>query len=96
MAKAMTSSAGAKLMEETRSQYEQSRREAGMPKGSALGIAYVAEEAYRWQSYTPEAATVDLVSAGPSPAGTTVRATTRIQVVWRDGLAGGGPARRVQ
>ncbi|WP_433496774.1 hypothetical protein ACQP1K_17465 [Sphaerimonospora sp. CA-214678] len=74
-----------KLLEETRAQYEQSRREAGLPKGSALGVAYVAEEAYRWQSYTPDAATVDLVSAGPSPAGTTVRAVTRVQVVWRDG-----------
>ncbi len=74
-----------KLLEETRTQYEQSRREAGLPNGSALGVAYVAEEAYRWQSYTPDAATVDLVSAGPSPAGTTVRAVTRVQVVWRGG-----------
>ncbi|GII56100.1 hypothetical protein Pth03_44890 [Planotetraspora thailandica] len=74
-----------RLLEQARTTYEQNRQEAGLPPGSPLGKAYVDEEAYRWQSYTPDAATVDLVSAGPDPRGTTVRARTRVQVVWRDG-----------
>jgi hypothetical protein len=73
------------LLTNTRRQYEQSRQEAGLPERSPLGRAYVTEEAYRWQSYTADAGTVDIVSAGPSPAGTTVRASTRVQVVWLDG-----------
>ena len=74
-----------RLLEQTRTTYEESRQEAGLPQGSPLGKAYVDEEAYRWESYAADAATVDIVSAGPDPRGTTVRATTRIQVVWRDG-----------
>ncbi|GAA1311677.1 hypothetical protein Psi02_72500 [Planotetraspora silvatica] len=73
------------LLEKSRTQYEESRQEAGLPPGSPLGKAFVDEEAYRWQTYTPDAATVDIVSAGPDPRGTTVRATTRVQVVWQNG-----------
>ncbi|MEZ0071651.1 hypothetical protein [Planotetraspora sp. GP83] len=74
-----------RLLEQTRTNYEERRQEAGLPQGSPLGKAFVDEEAYRWESYTSDAATVDIVSAGPDPRGTTVRATTRIQVVWQDG-----------
>ena len=35
------------------------------------------EEAFRWVAYTPAAATVDLVSAGPGGQGNTVRASPR-------------------
>ncbi|MEW9534147.1 hypothetical protein [Microbispora sp. NPDC049125] len=73
-----------RLLEQTRNQYEESRQEAGLSQGSPLGKAFVDEEAYRWESYTPDAAAVDIVSAGPDPRGTTVRATTRIQVVWHE------------
>ncbi|MEU7695244.1 hypothetical protein [Microbispora hainanensis] len=74
-----------RLLEQARTQYEERRQEAGLPEGSPLGKAYVDEEAYRWQTYTRDAATVDIVSAGPDPRGTTVRASTRIQVVWQNG-----------
>ncbi|MCT9934518.1 hypothetical protein N5079_30365 [Planotetraspora sp. A-T 1434] len=74
-----------RLLEQTRTNYEERRQEAGLPQGRPLGKAFVDEEAYRWESYTSDAATVDIVSAGPDPRGTTVRATTRIQVVWQDG-----------
>ncbi|MGI5159213.1 hypothetical protein [Microbispora sp. CA-102843] len=70
-----------RLLEQARTQYEERRQEAGLPDGSPLGKAYVDEEAYRWQTYTRDAATVDIVSAGPDPRGTTVRASTRIQVL---------------
>ncbi|GLW98899.1 hypothetical protein [Microtetraspora sp. NBRC 16547] len=81
----VTGSDAAQLLDKTRKQYEESRQEAGLPERSTLGQAYVTEEAYRWESYSPDAATVDIVSAGPSAAGTTVRASTRVQLVWRDG-----------
>ena len=45
----------------------------------------VAEEAFRWVAYTPAAAIVDLVSAGPGSQGATVRASTRMEVVWDGG-----------
>ena len=43
------------------------------------------EEAFRWVAYTPADATVDLVSAGPGSQGATVRASTRIEVIWHGG-----------
>ncbi|WP_066946643.1 hypothetical protein [Microtetraspora fusca] len=85
IARQVIGSDSAQLLDKTREQYEQSRREAGLPERSPLGKAYVTEEAYRWESYSPDAATVDIVSAGPAAAGTTVRASTRVQLVWRDG-----------
>jgi len=53
--------------------------------GAPLGDVDVAEQAFRWVAYTPAAATVDLVSAGPGGQGTTVRASTQIQVIWDGG-----------
>ena len=53
--------------------------------GAPLGNAYVSEEAFRWVAWAPSDATVDLVSAGPGSQGTTVRATTRVEVVWSGG-----------
>ncbi len=45
----------------------------------------MAEEAFRWVAYTPAAAILDLVSAGPGSQGTTVRASTQMEVVWAGG-----------
>jgi hypothetical protein len=73
------------LLDSVRDLYEDSRAEAGLPPGSSLGEAYVVYEGYRWQDYTPTAATVDIVAAAPDPAGGTVRASTRISVRWQDG-----------
>lgn len=47
--------------------------------------ARVAEKAFRWEDYTPQTATIDLVSSGPAPGGGTVMAATRLQVVWLGG-----------
>jgi hypothetical protein len=65
--------------------YDQARPAAGVPAGRPLGPAYVREEAFRWEGYTPANATVDIVSAGPGGPDLTVRAATRIEVQWRRG-----------
>ena len=62
--------------------YDQAIRAEGVPAGQSLGRAYVAEEAFRWVTYTSVSAAVDIVSAGPGDQGTTVRAVTRIEVEW--------------
>ncbi len=65
--------------------YDQARPAAGVQPGRSLGRAYVSEEAFRWEGYTPASATVDIVSAGPGGQNLTVRAATRIEVQWRRG-----------
>ncbi|MFC4906947.1 hypothetical protein [Actinomadura gamaensis] len=47
--------------------------------------AYVVLEGFRWQGYTPDTASMDVVSAGPGDSDQVVRAATRIQLQWRDG-----------
>jgi hypothetical protein len=73
------------LLEGCRLYYEASTREAGATDGRRLGRAYVVVEAYRWQSYTPQSASLDLVTAGPGDGGVTMRAATRVQVAWLGG-----------
>jgi len=81
----VTGSDAAVLLASCQSGYAQASQAAHISGGQPLGDAYVAEEAFRWVAYTPLDATVDLVSAGPGSQGTTVRATTRIEVVWAGG-----------
>lgn len=73
------------LLAACRVSYQQALRQAGVPAGQPLGPAYVTEQAFRWVAYTPAAAAVDIVSAGPGNDGTTARAVTRIEVVWQRG-----------
>lgn len=74
--------AKAALLAACQASYEQERRTAGVADGQPLGRAYVTEEAFRWVSYTPAAATIDLVSAGPGNDGATARAVTQISLTW--------------
>ena len=62
--------------------YAQASQSDGVTGGRPLGDVDVAEEAFRWVAYTPASAVIDLVSAGPGSQGTTVRASTRLQVLW--------------
>jgi hypothetical protein len=62
--------------------YQRAAQSAGVVSGRPLGRAFVIEEAFRWVAYSPADATVDIVSAGPGGQGVTVRAVTRIQVLW--------------
>jgi hypothetical protein len=73
------------LLASCRSAYSQASRAAHVTGGQPLGNAYVTEEAFRWIAYTPAEATVDLVSAGPGSQGETVRAVTRVEVIWDGG-----------
>ena len=73
------------LLASCRASYGQEARAAEVTGGQSLGRAYVTEQAFRWVAYTPADATVDIVSAGPGPQGSTVRAVTRIEVQWIGG-----------
>ena len=75
----------AALLADCLSTYGQASQSAGVTGGQPLGNVDVAEEAFRWVAYTPDAAVIDLVSAGPGSQGTTVRATTQLEVVWDGG-----------
>ncbi len=65
--------------------YRHAFRSARVVWGRPLGRAYVSEVAFGWVAYAPAAATVDIVSAGPGRQGVTVRAVTRVEVVWSRG-----------
>ena len=65
--------------------YGQASQAAHITGGQPLGDADATEEAFRWAAWTPADATADLVSAGPGSGGVTIRASTRVQVVWQDG-----------
>jgi hypothetical protein len=75
----------AALLSSCQADYVQASQAAHITAGAPLGNAYVSEEAFRWVSWTPLDATVDLVSAGPGSDGTTAQAATRVEVVWADG-----------
>lgn len=70
------------LLASCQASYGQEARAAGVTGGQSLDRAYVTEQAFRWVAYTPADATVDIVSAGPGPQGSTVRAVTRIEAQW--------------
>ncbi|MEU8804894.1 hypothetical protein [Spirillospora sp. NPDC048819] len=71
------------LLASTRAAYEELRGDR--PDGAALGRGYVVLEGFRWQGYSPQGASVDLVSAGPGDSDVTARAVTRVQLRWQDG-----------
>ena len=75
----------AALLAGCRAAYDQAARSAGVTGGQPLGTVQVTEQAFRWVTWTPAAAIIELVSAGPGPQGTTVRASTQIQAVWAGG-----------
>jgi len=65
--------------------YAQLRATARVRPGQPAGQGYATETGYRFVAYTPAAATVDIVTAGPAATGTAVLASTRIQVLWLAG-----------
>ncbi len=73
------------LLANCQTAYDQASQGQGATGGRPLGDVDVAEEAFRWVTYTPEAAIIDLVSAGPGSQGTTVPASTQVEVVWAGG-----------
>jgi hypothetical protein len=81
----VTGPAAAALLADCQSAYSQASQAARISRGEPLGDAFVTEEAFRWVDWTPADATVYLVSAGPGSQGATIRASTRVQVVWSGG-----------
>lgn len=81
----MTGLGAGALLAACRASYTQEARAAGVTGGRPLGRGYATEQAFHWVAYTPADATVDIVSAGPGPQGSTVRAVTRIEVLWISG-----------
>ena len=65
--------------------YDQAAQSDGVTGGQPLGTVDVTEQAFRWITYTPAAAILDLVSAGPGSNGATVRASVQMEVVWDGG-----------
>lgn len=49
------------------------------------GQSTATEEAYRFRSYSPATATIDLVTSGPGANGNPVLVVTRLRVIWRHG-----------
>jgi hypothetical protein len=81
----VTGPGAAALLADCQTSYAQASQSEGVTGGQPLGDVDVTEEAFRWVTYTPAAAVIDLVSAGPGGQGTTVRASTQIGVVWDGG-----------
>jgi hypothetical protein len=75
----------AALLASCQAGYGQASQAAHITGGQPLGNVSVTEEAFRWVSWSPADATVELVSAGPGSGGGTVMASTRVQVVWQGG-----------
>jgi len=65
--------------------YDQAAQSDEVTGGQPLGTVDVTEQAFRWITYTPAAAILDLVSAGPGGNGATVRASVQMEVVWDGG-----------
>ncbi len=75
----------AALLADCKAAYDQAAQSGGVTGGQPLGTVDVTEQAFRWITYTPAAAILDLVSAGPGASGATVRASVQIEVVWDSG-----------
>jgi hypothetical protein len=75
----------AALLAACQAAYDQAAQSAQVAGGQPLGTVDVTEQAFRWITYTPAAAILDLVSAGPGDGGATVRASVQVEVVWDGG-----------
>ena len=75
----------AALLASCQAAYDQAAQSGGVTGGQPLGTVHVTEQAFRWITYTPAAAILDLVSAGPGDGGATVRASVQMEVVWDGG-----------
>jgi hypothetical protein len=81
----VTGPGAAALLASCQADYGQASQAAHITGGRPLGTVSVTEEAFRWAGWSPAGATVDLVSVGPGSQGVTIRASTRVEVVWSGG-----------
>jgi hypothetical protein len=81
----VTGSAASALLHAEETAYAQLRATAHVRAGQPAGQAHAAEDGYRFAAWSPAAATVEVLTVGPTAGGATVLAATRVQVVWRHG-----------
>ncbi len=75
----------AALLRADTSDYAAMRAAAHVRAGQPAGRGYATETAYRFLTYSPAGAAVDIVSEGPGSGASTVTVATRIEVVWQRG-----------
>ena len=75
----------AALLASCQAAYAQAAQSGQVTGGRPLGAVNVTEQAFRWITYTPAAAILDLAVAGPGDSGATVRASVQMEVVWDGG-----------
>jgi len=63
--------------------YAQLRATVHVRAGQPAGQAHAAEDGYRFAAWSRAAATVEVLTIGPTASGATVLAATRVQVVWQ-------------
>ena len=81
----VTGPSAPQLLADCQSGYASQARADGISGGQPLGSVTVTVKAFRWIAYTPAAALLDLVSAGPGSQGGTVMASAQLEVVWEHG-----------
>jgi hypothetical protein len=75
----------AALLAACQAAYDQAAQSGQVTGGQPLGTVHVTEQAFRWITYTPAAAILDLAVAGPGASGATVRASVQMEAVWDGG-----------
>jgi hypothetical protein len=75
----------AALLASCQAAYDQAAQSGQVVGGQPLGTVDVAEQAFRWITYTSSAAILDLAVAGPGAGGATVRASVQMEAVWDGG-----------
>jgi hypothetical protein len=75
----------AALLTADTSDYAALRAAGHVRPGRPAGRGYAAEAGFRFLAYAPAAATLDVVTEGPSTSGAPVLVATRIEVLWLDG-----------
>jgi hypothetical protein len=81
----VTGPAAAALLHAEETAYAQLRAATHVRAGQPAGQGYAVEDGYRFTAWSPAAATVDILTIGPTASGATVLAATTVQVVWQRG-----------
>ena len=77
-----TGPGAAALLAACQAAYDQASQAARVTGGKPLGDVDVAEQAFRWITYTPAAAVLDLAVAGPGSQGTIVQVSIQLSLLW--------------
>jgi hypothetical protein len=81
----VTGPSAAQLLADCQAGYASQAKADGISGGQPLGSVTVTVRAFRWIAWTPAAALLDLVSAGPGSQGGTVMASAQLEVIWEHG-----------